>query len=73
LIDRRSSDDLEGAARNRAEMRALALEMATADEQWEDYGSAARWLQTIEWLDGALPDDLALRRDRWLAQAAARS
>jgi hypothetical protein len=73
MFERRPADDLEGAARSRAEMRALALEMATTDAQWEDYGSAARWLQTIEWLDGALPADLALRRDQWLARAAAGS
>ena len=69
LVDRPARDDLERAAQARAEMRALAMEMAKVDEQWGDYSSAARWLQTVEWLDGALPADLAARRDRWLAKS----
>lgn len=44
-------------------------EMAEADAQWGDYKSAARWLQTIEWLDGVLPIELARRREVWLAKA----
>jgi len=61
--------DLKRAAGARAEIRALALEMAEADARWEDYRSAARWLQTIEWLDGVLPIELARQRAVWLAKA----
>lgn len=60
--------DAEAAARDRAEMRALALEMAQADAGWGQYDSAVHWLQTIEWLDGVLPADLARLREAWLAK-----
>ena len=69
LHDREAIPDLDRAAESRAEVRALALEMAEADAQWGDYKSAARWLQTIEWLDGVLPIELARRREVWLAKA----
>lgn len=71
LSDREPDPDLDNAARSRAEVRALALEMAEADAQWGDYRSAARWLQTIEWLDGVLPVELARKRAVWLAKGAA--
>jgi sulfide:quinone oxidoreductase len=70
LTDRPAAPDLLRAARSRDEMRALALEMAEADARCGEFRSAARWLQTIEWLDGVLPDDLADRRMQWLERAA---
>lgn len=48
--DRRAAP-LERAARDREEMRRLALEFAEADALWGDYESAQRWLRTLEWFD----------------------
>lgn len=71
LTDRPAAIDLEGAARDREEVRAMALSMASADAQWGEWDSAARWLQTVEWIDGVLPAELAARRDRYLRRAQA--
>lgn len=49
-IHRRAAP-LERAARDRDEMRRLALEFAEADALWGDYESAQRWLQTLAWVD----------------------
>ena len=60
--------DAARAAADRRELRRLALDMAESDARWGDLRSALRWLQTIEWLDGALPQDLADKRARWRAE-----
>ena len=78
LVDSHAQDDLDDrdgtttadAAADRAEMRALALTMATADAQWGDWESAARWMRAVELIDGVLPEDLARLRDDWAARAA---
>ena len=69
LVDRAPAEHAERSARQRDEIRALALEMAAADASWGDYRSAARWLQTVEWMDGALSEELSRRRDEWIALA----
>jgi sulfide:quinone oxidoreductase len=70
LTDRPLPEEAGHAAEDRREMRRLALEMAEADAGWGDYRSALRWLQTVEWLDGILPADLAAKRERWQAAVA---
>ena len=54
---------------DRAEMHELAVTMAVADAQWGEWESAARWMQTVELIDGTLPDELARMRDNWSARA----
>jgi sulfide:quinone oxidoreductase len=68
LAERPLPVDAERAAADRREMRRLAVEMAEADARWGDLRSALRWLQTVEWLDGALPQGLATRRAQWRAE-----
>jgi sulfide:quinone oxidoreductase len=53
------------AAQAREEQRELALSFAHSDAQWGDYHSALRWLQILEWLDGALVPEHRELRERW--------
>jgi sulfide:quinone oxidoreductase len=53
------------AAKDREEMRRLAIQFAEADARWGDLESALRWLRTIEWVDGVLPIEHAQLRERW--------
>jgi hypothetical protein len=68
LTERPLPVDAARAAADRRELRRLALDMAETDARWGDLRSALRWLQTIEWLDGALPQELAEKRARWRAE-----
>jgi sulfide:quinone oxidoreductase len=68
LAERPLPVDAERAAADRRELRRLAIDMAESDARWGDLRSALRWLQTIEWLDGALPLALAEKRARWSAE-----
>ena len=68
LAERPLPADAVRAAADRRELRRLALEMAESDARWGDHRSALRWLQTVEWLDGALPQELALKRAEWRAR-----
>lgn len=67
---------LERAARDRDEMRRLALEFAEADALWGDYESAQRWLRTLEWVDAgpAAATDRVISnsefRERWKRELA---
>ena len=69
LADPAAPADRDQAAHYRRELRRLARDFAEADAQWGDHRSALRWLQTIEWLDGVVPPELAELRDRWRAAA----
>lgn len=60
------------AGEEREEMRRLAVEFAEADALWGDYESALRWLRTLEWIDGVLPEQQAELRSRWEQELAAR-
>ena len=55
----------EQAPEDRVALRELALTFATDDAARGEHRSALRWLQTVEWLDGALTPDLASLRDAW--------
>jgi sulfide:quinone oxidoreductase len=68
LAERPLPVDAERAAADRRELRRIAIDMAESDARWGDLRSALRWLQTIEWLDGALPVGLAEKRARWRAE-----
>jgi sulfide:quinone oxidoreductase len=68
LHDRAPAGIDERARVAHEEQRRLALELADADANWGDHRSALRWLQTVEWLDGALGPELADRRARWEAE-----
>lgn len=69
LSDPAAPADPDQAAHYRRELRRLARDFAEADAQWGDHRSALRWLQTIEWLDGVVPPEIAELRDRWRAAA----
>lgn len=68
LADRPAPENTAAAARDRAEVRRVAVDLARAEAGWGDYDTALRWLQTVEWLDGVLPPELAGLRQEWLAQ-----
>jgi sulfide:quinone oxidoreductase len=68
LAERPLPVDAARAAADRRELRRLALDMAESDARWGDLTSALRWMQAIEWLDGALPQELADKRARWRAE-----
>jgi sulfide:quinone oxidoreductase len=57
-------------AAERAEALDLARGFAEADASLGDYHSAARWLETVEQLEGALPPDLAQKQAEWRARAS---
>jgi sulfide:quinone oxidoreductase len=65
LEERSPAHNGKRAARDREELRRIAIDMAEADARFGDYRSALRWLQTIEWLDGTLTEHLASMRERW--------
>ena len=67
MEDREPPEDTEAAARDRMEVRRIAVDLARAEAGWGDHRTALRWLQTVEWLDGALPPDLARLREEWEA------
>ncbi len=62
LVDRPAPTDPERAARDRSEVRELAISLARAEARWGDEAQAARWLDAVERLDGVLPDELAALR-----------
>ena len=64
LVDRPAPADPEQAARDRHEVRAIAVSLAEADARWGDPASALKWLQAVERLDGTLDPDLARLREK---------
>jgi sulfide:quinone oxidoreductase len=70
VLGERAPVPRDRALHDRAELRELALAFAKDDAAHGEYRSALRWLQTVEWLDGALDPDLARLRDRWSGAAA---
>jgi hypothetical protein len=58
------------APEDRAALRELAVTFATDDAARGERRSALRWLQTVEWLDGALTPRLASLRETWEQEAA---
>lgn len=68
LTDRPTPSDPERAARDREDVRAIAVELARAEARWGDHRAALHWLATVERLDGVLSEELADLRRR--SQAA---
>jgi sulfide:quinone oxidoreductase len=64
LDDRPAAEDTARAARDRAELRRIAEQFARAEADWGDRPAALHWLQTVEWLEGVLPPDLAALREQ---------
>jgi len=60
-----AADDPREVLGGHHEARELALSFALADANSEDYGSALRWLDVVEQLDGRLPPGYDARRDEW--------
>jgi sulfide:quinone oxidoreductase len=50
------------------EIRDLSLMFADSDARYDDYDSALRWLEVVEWVDGVLPPDYLAKRRHWQAQ-----
>jgi sulfide:quinone oxidoreductase len=69
LDDRPAAEDTARAARDRVELRRIAEQFARAEADWGDRHAALRWLQTVEWLEGVLPPDLAALREQLTGQA----
>ena len=65
----RGLEDTSAAARDRAELRRIALELAQAEAEWGDVRMALRWLRTREWLDGTLTPEMRELRADWRAQS----
>jgi sulfide:quinone oxidoreductase len=55
----------------RADALELALLLAECDARWGDYDSALQALAVAQDLDGALPPEYELRRQRWSEAARA--
>ncbi len=64
LVDRPSASDPERAARDRADVRGIAVELAHAEARWGDHDAALHWLATVERLDGVLTQELEDLRER---------